>query len=92
MYMYMYMCIYNCPPAKFAHVRQSRPDYGLDLQVKVLQIVEVVPYLCEWKGGFPDFPRERFIGTKMDLFHPASVSNYAPGRSPLAMKNYTPDK
>ena len=27
-----------------AHIRQSRPDYGLGLQVKVVKTVKVVPF------------------------------------------------
>ena len=32
------------PSALVSHVRQSRPDYGLGLQVEVLKTFSVVPF------------------------------------------------
>ena len=39
----------NISQANMAHISQSRPNYGLDFQSKVLETFEVVPFLL---GGF----------------------------------------
>jgi len=36
---------YTTVQANMAHMRQSRPDFGFDFQVKVLTTVQVVPSL-----------------------------------------------
>ena len=37
----------GCRRANSAHIRQSRPDYGLDFQVKVHELFQVAPFLLK---------------------------------------------
>jgi len=42
----------RCSASNMAHIRQSRPEYGLDFQVKVLRAFRVVPSSLGSEGSY----------------------------------------